>query len=463
MLGRVQSRPSYSPRKEDMNEPSHVKHPPQFHVGDTWQTLAVKSLDTVASAVADVAIRPTLVQHGDMQVMAYFDNERRLTVANRNISGLNWDFRKADSTVGWDSHNYIDLGFDRIGRLHIAGNMHATPLQYWVTDLESQTTLRRIDVLSDESRERKVTYPRFLRDHEGQLLFTYRDGTSGDGDFICLRWNDESESYQALSDGALIEGGGERNAYIDTNAPILGPDGTWHMLWVWRDSPHAESTHTINYARSPDLINWVNGDGRPVSSPISYDALTIVDPVPAGHGLINNNVRLGFFPSGDPIVVYHKNDSSNYQQIWAATYDGTNWVRRLLTEWSYRWDFAGQGSLDFKIEIGAPRTTSSAVLVDIRRDQDVETFSINEELSRTSVAAAAPWSPLRRDSIPGGLYQRVTQGRGWAPGDPASEWFVSYRSVPEQRDLEPTGGAVPPQPIAVGEIFESAGYQSGSV
>lgn len=101
--------------------------------------------------------------------------------------------------------------------------MHASPLQYWTVDLHSPTRkLQRLDLLSDAERTAE-TYPRFLRNNDGQLLFTYRDGTGGNGDFICLGWGHEAARYERLTDHPLIEGGGRRNAYLDTNAPILGP------------------------------------------------------------------------------------------------------------------------------------------------------------------------------------------------------------------------------------------------
>ncbi|GAA2141736.1 hypothetical protein GCM10009825_30580 [Arthrobacter humicola] len=383
-------------------------------------------------------------------MLAYYDDSRRLTLAHRNVRGLNWNFQRLESEVQWDSHNYIDLGFDRSGRLHVAGNMHASPLRYWIVDLTSTTAASlRIEVLSDAGREQKVTYPRFLRDNDGELLFTYRDGTSGNGDFICLRWNDEAAQYEHMTDHPLIDGRGERNAYIDTNAPVLGPDGAWHMLWVWRDSPEAESTHTVNYARSANLVNWTDAAGSPIDHPIGEDAGTVVDPVPPGRGLINNNVRLGFLPDGRPLAIYHKRDESHYQQIWAAAFDGSQWVRRQLTEWTYRWDPAGKGSLDFRIEIGPPATTSRGVLVDVRCDQEVQTFAVSEELSMTSLELASPWNPLRRVDRSDGLYQRVTLGRGWAPGDPGADWFVLHTSLPEQRDQHPGDQAPAAQPLIV--------------
>lgn len=430
----------------------HEERQNQFSVqmGAIWQNRKVISVDTVAHAVADFAIRPTLISHGDSQVLAFYDAERRLTVANRSVRGLNWSFRKADSFVEWDSHNYIDLGFDPSGLLHIAGNMHASPLQYWTTDVTgSSDQMSKIQVLSDKSKENKVTYPRFLRDREGSLLFTYRDGTSGDGDFMCLRWDDDRQKYQQISKHPLIEGAGKRNAYIDTNSPILGPDGAWHLLWVWRDSPQAESTHTVNYACSYDLVHWRNGSGRDIPGPITFTGDTIIDPVPPGQGLINNNVRLGFLPNGSPIAIYHKSSSTKYQQLWAATHNGKTWVRRQLTDWSYHWDFSGEGSLDFRIEVGAPKTSSSGITLDVRRDHEVETYFIDEDLSIISTSEAAPWSPLRRVPAGDGLFQRVTQEHRWTPNDASSEWFVSHRSVAEQRDRRPEGTHISAQPLVV--------------
>ncbi len=441
-----------------MNMHPESRHQGRFNVGDEWNDQTIESVEEVGSAVADVAIRPTLLRDGERLVLAYYDGSRRLTIADRTDERSDWTFQRVDSTVGWDSHNYIDLGIDRSGRLHIAGNMHASALQYWIADSGGASKdIRRLEVLSEAAREQRVTYPRFLRENDGNLLFTYRNGTPGDGDFVCLRWNDEKGRYEPMTDGPLIEGRGKRNAYIDTNAPILGPDGSWHMLWVWRDSPEAESTHTVNYARSADLLNWTDAAGRRLGRPLVDCAGIVVDPVGPEGGLINNNVRLGFFPDGRPTAIYHKRDDAGSQQVWAAVFDGDEWARRQITAWNYRWDFSGRGSLDFKIEIGAPTTTPTGVAVDVRREEEVQTFCLSEELSTTSLEIASPWNPLRRVPRDNGLFDRATPGRGWTPASPGPGWFMLHTSVLDQRDQQPVGQAPAAEPLVLVKTSRSAG------
>ncbi len=422
----------------------------KFPIGLTSHSRVVEFVEVVADVVSDVAVPPTLLQHNDIQVLAFFDAERVLTIASRNVNGLTWNFQKLDSTVGWDSHNYVDLGFDSAGSLHVAGNMHASQLQYWVVDTDvSPQRVKRVGVLVEENRERRVTYPRFLRTTTGELLFTYRDGISGDGDYIMLSWDDDSRRYRCLSDGPLVGGSGKRNAYLDTNAPILGPDGVWHLLWVWRDSPDAESTHTVNYARSNDLRTWTSVAGSVLARPIVENSESVVDPVPPGRGLINNNVRLGFFCNGHPVALYHKRDEHGSQQVWAAAFDGSHWRTRRLTGWTFRWDFEGQGSLDFQIEIGVPTAKPNGLTVDIRRGEVVETFVLDDALTVTSVAPAAPWSPLMRKMRPDGLYDRCTAGRSWRRQDRDYEWFISHASVPDHRDQKPSAAVPLVQPLSV--------------
>ena len=64
------------------------------------------------------------------QYVAFYDSQRRMTVATRKIENSTWTFHVLPETIGWDSHNYIALAIDRNGCLRLSGNMHVTPLKY---------------------------------------------------------------------------------------------------------------------------------------------------------------------------------------------------------------------------------------------------------------------------------------------------------------------------------------------
>lgn len=420
------------------------------YVGQPWVDSVVSSIDVVGASISDVAIPPTLIQYRNSQVIAYYDADRTLTIADRNIGGLVWNHRKLASRARWDSHNYVDLGFDRSGLLHVAGNMHASPLQYWIIDLSSaEFRPTKVKALLDPLVELKITYPRFIRSSDGSLIFTYRNGSSGDGDFVAVIWDDSEQKHKLISEGPLIDGGGKRNAYLDSNAPILGPDGVWHLLWVWRDSPDAESTHTINYASSHDLIVWRSRDGRTLDRSIILNSQSVVDPVLPRQGLINNNVRLGFMPDHRPVVLYHKRDVNGSQQLWSAIFEDLSWITRQLTNWDFAWNFQGQGSLDFKIEIGIPLTTARGLSVDVRLNEEVQTYIIDTNLALVSTAVASPWGPLSRSMRADGLIDRCEAARAWSPEDDSRGWFASYASVPDQRDQPPTDDVPTSQPLTI--------------
>lgn len=78
-----------SPHVDMMNYVDEM-HPrqecqPRFHAGETCCNQTIEFIDVIGAAVADVAIRPTLLQRGDTQVLDFYDESRRLTLAERNL------------------------------------------------------------------------------------------------------------------------------------------------------------------------------------------------------------------------------------------------------------------------------------------------------------------------------------------------------------------------------------------
>lgn len=293
-----------------------------------------------------------LLTEGDDQYVAYYDENRQMTVAHRKLDSAEWTRATLDETIGWDSHNYITLAIDREGHLHVSGNMHNDPLVYFRTTTAGDvTSLTRVPSMVDPALETRVTYPMFLHLDDGSLVFRYREGGSGAGIDVYNRYDESTDSWSALIDSALLDGEGQRNAYAAKPQP--GPDGNYHMVWVWRDTPNAATTHTVSYARSADLVDWETSTGEPLSLPVTFATSDVVDPVPPFGGTINNNVQVGFDASGVPVVAYHKYDEDGNTQIYVARPDDSpsGWQNVQVSDWTGAWEFAEFGTLVFQVEI----------------------------------------------------------------------------------------------------------------
>src|SRR5690606_21016011 len=73
----------------------------------------VTELSEIGPTWSGHSVGQELLTHGDQQYVAYYDAERRMTIAQRQIGETAWVRRSLDSVVGWDSHNYITLAVDR--------------------------------------------------------------------------------------------------------------------------------------------------------------------------------------------------------------------------------------------------------------------------------------------------------------------------------------------------------------
>lgn len=285
------------------------------------------------------------------QYVAYYDAERRMAVAQRRLDGTSWTKLVLPSSVGWDSHNYVTMALDRAGHLHVSGNMHVVPLVYFRTTKAGDVTTLAAAPMTGE-REQSVTYPVFIKDKQGRLIFRYRDGRSGSGDDLYNVYDEATAKWTRLLATPLTSGGGKMNAYCTT--PFLGPDGMFHTCWVWRDTPDCSTNHHLSYAKSEDLVHWVDSAGKALALPITLPSGEVVDPVPPKGGIINSNLRLGFDTRQRVIITYHKYDANGDLQIYAARRDVEGWSVIQVSDWKgYRWEFSGGGTIAGEVSLGA--------------------------------------------------------------------------------------------------------------
>jgi hypothetical protein len=304
-----------------------------------------------------------LLTHGDHQFAAYYDAERRMTVAGRKLGEKRWTLAKLDSTLGWDSHNYVTMALDRAGCLHVCGNMHVVPLVYFRSDRPLDVnSLRRMPAMTGDA-EKRVTYPEFFRTAEGALLFLYRDGKSGDGRTLVNAYDEATHTWTRYLDAPLLDGTSRSmNAYP---ADIRrGPDGFFHLVWMWRETPDCRSNLHLSYARSRDLKHWETTGGKAAALPITPDNLdVVVDPTPANSGMINVGFGVGFDPAHRAIIQYHNYDKNGNSQIYLARWENGAWAIRQVSHWDYRWSFEGGGSIPAALAAGPVQVLSDGRLV----------------------------------------------------------------------------------------------------
>ncbi|HEY1789933.1 MAG TPA: BNR repeat-containing protein [Verrucomicrobiae bacterium] len=313
------------------------------------QAAAVDSLD-VARVPADYPVRFALLTHSPYQFVAFYNARHRLTVGQRRLDKRKWTFIKLPDVTGWDSHNSIALTADDDGYLHLCADMHVAPLKYFRTTKPwDASTFQRIARMTGRD-EVRCTYPQFLRGAHGELLFTYRDGGSGNGNQIYDCYDLKSKTWSPFLDTPLTDGQGTNNAYF--NGPVRGPDGWFHLAWVWRAEPDASTCHDLSYARSRDLKHWETSAGKPLSLPIRLSNCEIVDPVPVHGGIVNGNTRIGFDELGRVTISYHKNDINGNTQPFVARLENGHWVLHQVADWPVPSHFSGEGTLSIGIGLG---------------------------------------------------------------------------------------------------------------
>lgn len=404
----------------------------------------------------------SLLTHGQRQYVAYYDAGHQMTVGVRTLGRRQWQLIKLDSKVGWDSHNGITMTVDGNGDLHLSGNMHCVPLVYFRTDTPGDiTTLKRLPMTGEN--EGRCTYPHFLRDAKGRLVFHYRDGGSGNGRRFYNVYDLKSRTWARLFDTPLFEGQGKRNAY--PGGPVVGPDKRFHVFWVWRDTPDCATNNNLSYARSPDLVHWETAAGQPVELPMTLGAKgLIVDPIPSGGGIINGGARLVFDWQHRPMIAYHKSDAKGNMQLYVARFAERKWTRRVITAWDKPVKFSGGGAMPFiGIRLSAPQRVGEGVWVVGYRHRDYGRGTVAFDEATLSPVTSKFTPPPRELPVElnkpeikfDGIGVRRADDLGKS-GDPNLRYVLTWDVLPPNYDRRRSGPLPPPAMLRVCKLVRAA-------
>lgn len=140
----------------------------------------------------------------NVQLVLYYGADRYARIAQRARQGGSWSawaITTLDTRFGgWDGHNYLTMTIDTNHEVHLSGNMHASALVYFrgTGYLGDAAPLTYTKLGMTGANESQTTYPQFLRSPTGELLFTYRSGSSGNGDTFVDRYDERARSWTPL-------------------------------------------------------------------------------------------------------------------------------------------------------------------------------------------------------------------------------------------------------------------------
>lgn len=299
---------------------------------------------------------PELLTRDGLQYVAYYDHDRFLTLAQRQLDSNQWKSHRFPVQMDWQTgaHAKLSLALDRHGYIHITcyrrrlqqePPMPPRPIYYRSLAPHSIDGFERLYMVSENER---TDYPTFTT-VDGNLFFSFRDGGSGRGDQYFYHYDDERRQWEQVLDTPLLDGRGEMSAYaIGGGLPVSGPDGRWHLLWMWRDTPDHATNHSLSYARTvgSDLGRWESAAGVPVTPPFTiYHTELLVDAAPPGGGLSNPLQAMSFDSRNRVVISYHRFDETGASQIYNARFDGES-SGRIDQENNARFDDSNNGRIN---------------------------------------------------------------------------------------------------------------------
>ncbi|MBN1306953.1 MAG: BNR repeat-containing protein [Chitinispirillaceae bacterium] len=404
---------------------------------EIMQTEKIDIAKVWAGHPVDFAIKTA----NNFQYVAYYDSTRRMVVAERTIGSNTWSYTVLPTTTGWDSHNYIEMAIDDSGYIHVSGNMHnASSLVYFRSKkpwaIESFSTPGMIG-----TQEGSITYPVFIKGGENQLIFQYRDGGSGSGTTIWNGYDVTTKKWRRITSQGLLDGEGQVNAY--QTSPVPGPDGFFHIIWMWRNTPVANTNHHLSHMKSKNLSTWLTMAGAELTMPVKQSTPgVVVDPVESGHGLINMDFWISWDTRDRAVVTYHRYDDDDISQIFNTRWEGNAWKIRQTSGWTgFKWNLDREGSLSHDIAASPLTVDESGALVQnyIYRNSEVRRWVLDEAtLTPKSDGIYEPPEAMKElyvveSQFPGMQINRKQDG----------EYYLRWETMPINQDKERASGTYP--------------------
>ncbi|MHC4149638.1 MAG: BNR repeat-containing protein [Planctomycetota bacterium] len=284
----------------------------------------------------------SLTTYAGIQYIAFYDENANVMLAKRKLAATKWQIHKTRYKGNTkDAHNGISIAVDGSGILHMSWDHHCDPLNYCRSVAPGSLELTDRMPMTGQN-ENKVTYPEFYNLQDGDLLFLYRDGSSGNGNTMLNRYDVRTQKWSVVQH-PLIDGQGQRNAY--TNQIAIDKDGNWHISWCWRETGDVATNHDICYAKSTDAgKTWQKSTGEKYILPITADNAQYVYRIPQKSELINQTT-MTVDSKGRPLTAtYWRPQGTTVPQYHLTYYNGQKWNTTQISRRKTPFTLSGGGT-----------------------------------------------------------------------------------------------------------------------
>lgn len=408
------------------------KHPLLIYVDSAW---AKNSVNAVAYR------HNALTTFKKTQYIAFYNSRQEVVLGKRKTGSAKWDLHVTQfKGKASDAHNSISIAVDGSGYLHVSWDHHANPLRYSRSISPGSLELSEKMPMTGV-KEGKVTYPEFYTLPNGDFLFFYRDGSSGDGNLRMKRYHHVQQKWDDVQN-KLIDGEGLRNAYSQISVDRFG---TIHMAWVWRETGNVATNHDICYAKSIDGgKTWIKSTGEKYNLPINQATAEYVVRIPQNSEMINPPAITADENGRPYIATYWRTAESKVPQYRLLYFTGDRWITQQITNRTTPFTLSGGGTK--RIPISRPQIIVSA------KANKIRALLIYRDAERGSKASVAVTDDLTsgtwrlKDLTAGSLDQ-------WEPNYDYELWrkkgiLSLFIQNVEQGDGE-TLKDIPSQPVSV--------------
>ena len=327
------------------------------------------------SAINSIAFaQNNLITRGNQQFISYYrrhatnpnhPSNNTVLVARRTLGESLWEIFPTPFTSFNinDTHNVISMAIDGDGVIHMSWGMHGNSLLYARSTGsvlgEAPIVMTSLGTAGMTGQENAVTYPKFQTLPDGDVVFLFREGGSGSGDWFLNRYDIDTDTWSPVHANAsgvhqpfMLGRGDKPDNCFYPDRITLGPDGMLHLAGVFRynaDSLAGQSGYQTNhryvYLRSPDGgTTWQRSDGSAIAVPVveagwfmdlgAAHVPEIVKDLPEGHSIMNES-GMTTDSAGRPIIANWWADNASTgdhtRQYHIFFHDGTAWHQRTVS------------------------------------------------------------------------------------------------------------------------------------